>query len=618
MINRSGSGSWLFSATLIAVVLASILAKIYVALYYQINWDEFLFLSRIYLSSNDSLGSVFQTGYVHLFSWLIWIPGDEVDQVVVGRLIMLLLQCGTMWIIFLIARDLLGWSAALISVASYATFSFVLIHGSSFRADPLVGFLVMCALYWLYFKCVSVKQIFVVSVFLSAATMVSVKSVLLMPMLALVVLVKSIGGGKSFKTIFVYSVPVVGLLCLTFISIYIMHYNFLGGERSGVPINQTFGRFMYVLTPEKIFPRWDFIRQTIIENPFYYMMVFAGVVAAFVSLAKSYKGFDSRALLVLVMATPLLTLIVYRNAFPYYFPYMLPSVSISAGYAWYVLSSANMRSEKIAAFGCLLIFLSALLWMEQHVLMLLAPYTLPVVVILGVYLWLAVKLKASPGVMQVIPLALVLASSFHIYRDGIDRASALTFDDQKKILSVVHKMFPDPVPYLDGNSMVASFPKVGFLMSTWGLARYFSDGVPVISQEVHSREPKFVILNTSTAVLERVFTRESGLLPKDVKVLRENYIPHWGSIYIAGKQLHLEPGRKNTFELIISGRYTLESPIPVLINGKLVEPGEVVELASELVAVQSKHGHVDLVLRYGDNIYRPQGSDREIRPYRGF
>src|SRR5262249_30472793 len=48
----------------------------------NINWDEFLFLSKIHDYRRGDLASPLQTFYVHFFAWLPLVPGNEVTQVI--------------------------------------------------------------------------------------------------------------------------------------------------------------------------------------------------------------------------------------------------------------------------------------------------------------------------------------------------------------------------------------------------------------------------------------------------------------------------------------------------------------------------------------------------------
>ena len=50
----------------------------------NVNWDEFLYLSRVHDYAHGRLSTPFQTFHVHLFQWLTGIGGNEIDQVIAG------------------------------------------------------------------------------------------------------------------------------------------------------------------------------------------------------------------------------------------------------------------------------------------------------------------------------------------------------------------------------------------------------------------------------------------------------------------------------------------------------------------------------------------------------
>jgi hypothetical protein len=54
----------------------------------NVNWDEFYFLNHVYALSQGELTFLLQGAYTHAFTWLTLVPGQEVDQVVAGRLVM--------------------------------------------------------------------------------------------------------------------------------------------------------------------------------------------------------------------------------------------------------------------------------------------------------------------------------------------------------------------------------------------------------------------------------------------------------------------------------------------------------------------------------------------------
>jgi hypothetical protein len=106
------------------------------------------------------------------------------------------------------------------------------------------------------------------------------------------------------------------------------------------------------------------------------------------------------------------------------------------------------------------------------------------------------------------------------------------------------------------------------------------------------------------------------LYPQDEAVLRDNYIPHWGRIWVAGKELTANP-EDSGFSIAVAGVYTLEAAAPVMIDNGAVMPGAVVALSRGQHVIRSREP-VAVTLRWGDHLFRPQGPPADAPVYRGF
>jgi len=263
-------------------------------------------------------------------------------------------------------------------------------------------------------------------------------------------------------------------------------------------------------------------------------------------------------LVLLSCAAPLLSLVIYRNAFPYFFPFIVPPGMLLVGWlgdrqAWPRLGLPIAASLMVA-------------W-----------------AVFVAFLW------SSHGQMV-----------------------------QRQTIAAVHRMFPQPVVYIDRSGMIASFPRRGFFMSTWGMLNYHK-GPPIFS-EILSREtvPLLIIsgpaLNESAGLIAGV-PDQLRLYPQDEKVLQQNYIQHWGRIWVAGKRLDANP-EPSTFRVMIPGRYTVEGA-PASIDGRALPPGATVDLERGLHSVKSATPQI-LTLRWGNHLYRPANAPLPGPMYRGF
>ena len=112
----------------------------------NVNWDEFYFLSLVHEHLNGRLDRPMQTGFVHGFGWLARLPGDEMDQIFIARLVMTALFATTAYSVHRIAAHLSDRASADVAVLAFITSGFALAHGTSFRADPIAAALLMGAL----------------------------------------------------------------------------------------------------------------------------------------------------------------------------------------------------------------------------------------------------------------------------------------------------------------------------------------------------------------------------------------------------------------------------------------------------------------------------------------
>jgi hypothetical protein len=257
------------------------------------------------------------------------------------------------------------------------------------------------------------------------------------------------------------------------------------------------------------------------------------------------------------LSLPIATLALYRNSFPYFYPFILAPASV----------------------------LTALTWQS------LTPR------------------RALPTVLKLFALTWLVAS---LVLHGVYAPRAMPLDDQRMVLAAVHRMFPRPTNYLDRCSMVSSFPQVGFFMSTLGMENYTRRGVPVLRQAIEKDQPPLLLADHPLLDLEKTvypvaWQYRPELLATDREALRGAYIHHWGPIYVAGKRFEAPAGKASAeVDLPIAGSYTLEASGPVLIDGRLVQPGEVVELtkgAHRAAAVASAEA---VTLRWGSRLYRPE------------
>jgi hypothetical protein len=238
------------------------------------------------------------------------------------------------------------------------------------------------------------------------------------------------------------------------------------------------------------------------------------------------------AWLALALAFPVATPLLYRNAFEYNFVFILPPAAILAGLAFEWLRTRATTSGRRAA------------------------QLLFVVIALG-------------------PVAFLAA--------GIARNMPDKTGPQRQTIDAVHRVFPEPVPYIDGFGVVPRFPRVGFFHSGLGMGHYRDVGRPIYPDRVRETQPPLLLADSPAlhaALLEEIeVPDESALLPEDVAFLATHYRQYWGMIFVAGQSLTAaEPGGIGAFDIVVAGDYRLEAAGQVRIDGFPLQPGATVRL----------------------------------------
>ena len=126
---------------LLIAILITLLLKLRLIFLLNIDVDEFTFLSMVHRYFRDVPLSQFYTFHVHFFSWLPLIPENEMTQIFAARVVMYVLGLGSCIFLYLIGRLFFNRSGALFSVLCYLSVSNVIVHGASFRLDPMCVFL---------------------------------------------------------------------------------------------------------------------------------------------------------------------------------------------------------------------------------------------------------------------------------------------------------------------------------------------------------------------------------------------------------------------------------------------------------------------------------------------
>lgn len=557
------------SRALIVAALGLVLgAHAYLLLHQNVNWDEFWYLSFVHDHARGTLSATRQSFHVHFFGWLVGIAAHEVDQIIAARATYLVLLVGTCACVYTLGRRVASVNGALFAVLCYAGYSNVLAHGTSFRTDGLSVFLLMTALVLVQSQARRTVAVGAAAILAGVALLVTIKSAFFLPVFGLFLLThqsRDWRGADARREAALFVSTSVG----TAVGLYLWHQSGVVAASVSAAVTSLQSTTAVAIRPDVLFPRLWELRATVNANLVQWTALTCAVVLLVRRILARRQVRESLSLLVLVL--PLLSVVVYRNAFPYFYVFVMAPSLVLCGWTFDQLALGRRVS---------------------------------------VYRSVAVTLVAT----------LVLARSVESFVAASPRDGTAA---QRAVIRAVHEIFPEPVPYIDRNGMIASFPKVGFFMSSWGVERYREAGRPVFASLLRARGPKFLLTNVpalSAALAERSLTssgRTDLLLDEDAEVLRAHFVPFWGPIHVAGTAMHLQPGTEVTWEVLIAGPYRLHSDAPVAVGNALHLPGATVELDLGVASFRSQVAQ-DVVLRTSSARGVPPYPPPTGRLYRGF
>jgi hypothetical protein len=529
--------------TIVLVIGLTLFAHVFLLLRLNVNWDEFFFLSFVYDYARGTLDAPLQSFHVHLFAWLPGIGGQEVDQIIVGRAALFLLLLGTCACVYLLARRVTSVDASLFAVVCCAGYSNILYHGSSFRTDGLSVFLLMSSLVLVQSRIFRLPALAAGAVLVAVVLLITLKSAFFLPTVG-VLLVTSRGRGWYSLATLRDAVLFATVFLTATLALYLWHDSAIAASTP----NEAVAKYLElsatkVIKRDVLFPGRINLQETVRGNLVQWGLLVYAVASLGRKLLRRQQVVEACSLLALVF--PLLSLIFYRNAFPYFYVFLMPPALVLCAVTFDELTA---RTKAADSYG-------------PHI-------TILATLAIGVAVVAYTLLRPSGG-------------------------SAA----QRDVIAAVHDIFPQPVSYVDRNSMIASFPKVGFFMSSWGLESYRAAGRPVFAELLRMHRPRFLIANSPA--LSAPFGRTplpGSLFDEDVAVLRDNFVPYWGPIYVAGKKMRLTAAVEASTHVLSGGSYRLESERPVVIGGSLYLPGAEVVLEAGTVIFRSATSQ-DIMLR---------------------
>ncbi|MHC4171749.1 MAG: ArnT family glycosyltransferase [Planctomycetota bacterium] len=557
--DAKGTDDALLAIIIGILVLFGIGCKGHLLTQLPINQDEFEYLSYVHAYDRGELTRTIQNMHVHFFGWLDVFSNNEVTQVIVARSVMFLFFLGTCTYLFLLGRYFLNLPGAMFSVLCYLCFVFTIGNGATFRSDTVATFLFMLAVYHFVAKEKSLICGVVAGVVMALAFLFTIKtSIYLMLFVALSLLRLKVSRDlpKSLKQTACFWIALILGLCVFYALHAATFPRSSSGSQAGFLSYTPLARYITFKRPFLL----RFLLMTFRHDLLLWFVLLVGVGAFFYDTLTT-NGLRGRSAYLPAMLVPLLSLLVYRNTYPYFYVFILPPPSLFCGYSLH--RTILTRS-----------------WTRQR---------------LGV-------------ILGVVLAVLVFLHGFVFYCAFFPRFKTTAV--QHNLLSEIHKMFPDPVPYVGGCSMVASFPKVGFYMCSPRMDRYLERGVPIMERLLTQEKPIFLLADVPHLDLHcDIPTRSAygqSLMEEDWAALKSYFVHYWGPIWVVGKRFDFKAEEDSrSFEISVPGAYAVEGGADILIDGTLYQSGDVVHLEEGIHSIQTNTSGVTITLRWDDNLYRP-------------
>jgi hypothetical protein len=338
--------------------------------------------------------------------------------------------------------------------------------------------------------------------------------------------------------------------------IYVFRSGLLFGAGDGqaaISIGEIRSLAYRMLFEEGFFPNRRVFLDSLWSSGATWLMIAFGAVLAVADVTEREKR--RAALRLLLAASPIAFVLVYANAWPYAYVVLMPTACLLGGRAVAFLVDSREPVRRLIA---------------------------------------AVALMAA---------AIPLASLAWTYRLDGQR-------DQQQVLSVVHRIFPQPVAYIDKSGMVSSFPRQPQPLTGQRIKAYREAGHPALKRFVEQTQPPLLIVNSLVLDLwnggaEKVPDR-FRLLVEDEDMIRESFAQFWGPIYLAGREWHgLDVGERIEFDIVIEGPYTLLADADVVVDGRAYRPGDSVVLSAGRHRLETLAPAERVRLLWGDGLKLP-------------
>ena len=496
---------------------AIIVGQIFLVFAKGFNWDEFLHFGQIYDLREGRLFWALQTFHARVFSWVPDLTPDIIAQMRITRICMLGFELVAIGSIAVIARHLTDLRTALLAALVYAASGAVFVHGFSFRADPIITALLMASLAILVTRSLSVKTLIAAGVLIGLAGTFSIKSILYLPCFAGAALYR-----LSKEGIFDWR-GMLRLLVVPIIAVCEMAI-LLAWHQSGTMESATIASGTSSRASSFLGSGFFLNRHYVLQNLLFAPVLSASVVTALVLLRRHNRP---ELYLYLGLVLPVLSLVFYRNTYPYFFVFLFAPLAVFAG--------PGLRAIRFR------------------------------------YGWKKVALVAA-----IAPAVMLALQPYWLVQN------------QRSQIDEIHRLFPTPVQYLSYSNYVPDYPRVvPNLISGIGLAKYRTLSIPPIAAGVNAGEVAFVLADSP--ILLSALRGEylaNTLHDDDFAAISKNYIHYAGRIWLSGKEVCPADGLRQ-INIVRSGPYTVDGGT-IFLDGRQVGTRTTLRLQAGSYTVQNK------------------------------
>ena len=548
------------------MIVLGLLGKFFLINHTPVNQDEFFYLSRVHDYINNRFTDPFQNFHVYFFQWVNAVSTNEISQIKACRMVMFIFFSGTCFFIYLIGKKFSDTTGALFSVLCYISFIYTTINGAGFRSDTIATFLFLCSLYLFFMKFHSVFFQIISGLTMAVAVLITIKSAIYLMVFILLFTAKLIIL-RQFRKTLLFGI----IFFLTFLTGSILFYKFHILSISSVQLSapvisaatqvKTFtlkagSSYSTFVSFENFFPRFGVFKLSLHIDWLIWLCLFIGIIINAYEFFKNRYSFENTALFILLV--PLLSVLFYRNAFPYFYLFITPTATLFCGYA----------------------------------------------------IWMAAKEKINKTfyiIFITMISGLIFFNSFNITHKIFVQSNNKI---QNQTLHIIHNMFPKPVPYIDGCSMVSSFPKIGFFMSSAGMRGYLKRNKPIMEYLLKTKKPLFLLADVPHLDLASDTPPRSAtglaLLETDWLTLKSNFIHHWGAIWVIGKQIEFTHNfEEQTFRILVPGLYSIITNGSAVINNHLVYDKDTIYLDEGVHTIKANEKNNAVTLKKGVNLFKP-------------